>query len=331
MECSAFLKLILPDTLSKITFARIICWIAFGSILLGAFSDMEINEPRFDFGCDGKGKIEEEFLRRNCYDQYSRQNHKIGIPPYLFVIVNVVLILIVPVFYSLIMKSTVDELERNPQDAQVQPRNRRRTLFIAYLCQLIISIVLGITCILILESHLFYYRNFPSNFNCSSPVNGTQYTFNCSSNRAGHKNIWIKVVTVTNGIFAFSAFVEIIWILSRGRHGKEFMENWRFYADHLMKANSDEQREGQPDGIPLVESQRLNRRNDETTNSSEHQEPAHAQNDLYSAIQTLKKNCLQDTEKLSDLKHPFGQPNHGEGHIHDLTCLLYTSPSPRDA
>ncbi|XP_044177555.1 NACHT, LRR and PYD domains-containing protein 14-like [Acropora millepora] len=45
----------------------------------------------------------------------------------------------------------------------------------------------------------------------------------------------------------------------------------------------------------------------------------HAQNDLYSAIQTLKKNCLQDTEKLSDLKQPFGQPNHGEGHIHDLT------------
>ena len=28
---------------------------------------------------------------------------------------------------------------------------------------------------------------------------------------------------------------------------------------------------------------------------------------------------MQDTEKLSDLKQPFGQPNHGEGHIHDLT------------
>ena len=51
----------------------------------------------------------------------------------------------------------------------------------------------------------------------------------------------------------------------------------------------------------------------------EHPEPARAQNDLDSAVQTLKENCLQDTEKLSDLKQPFGQPNHGEGHIHDLT------------
>ena len=51
----------------------------------------------------------------------------------------------------------------------------------------------------------------------------------------------------------------------------------------------------------------------------EHPEPARAQNDLDNAVQTLKENCLQDTEKLSDLKQPFGQPNHGEGHIHDLT------------
>ena len=51
----------------------------------------------------------------------------------------------------------------------------------------------------------------------------------------------------------------------------------------------------------------------------EHPEPARAQNDFDSAVQTLKENCLQDTEKLSDLKQPFGQPNPGEGQIHDLT------------
>ena len=51
----------------------------------------------------------------------------------------------------------------------------------------------------------------------------------------------------------------------------------------------------------------------------EHPEPARAQNDLDSAVQTLKDNCLQDTEKLSDLKQPFGQPSHGEGPIRDLT------------
>ena len=102
------------------------------------------------------------------------------------------------------------------------------------------------------------------------------------------------------------------------------MENWRFYAAHL-KSNSDEQRQGQQDRIPLVESQHgavnipHEPRNNEITKSSEHPEHAQTQNDFHSAILALKKNCLQDTEKLRDLKQPFGQPNHGEGHIHDLT------------
>ena len=51
----------------------------------------------------------------------------------------------------------------------------------------------------------------------------------------------------------------------------------------------------------------------------EHREPARAQNDLDSAVQTLKDNCLQDTEKLDDFKQPFGRPSQGEGHRHNLT------------
>ena len=420
MEFSAIVEKVCPKTLSKVTFALIACWMVSGSILLGAFSDMEINEPRFDFGCDGKGNIDKDFLRGKCYDQYWIQNHKLGIPPYLFVIVNVLLIPIVTFIYSQYAKSTVNELERNPQDAEGQPRNPRRNLFNAYLCQLIVSIVLTITFILFLESHLFYPKNFPSNFSCSiensSSVNGTQSTtlFNCSNRRAGSKNVWTKVVTAANGIFAIFAFLEIIWILSRGRHEKEFMENWQFYADHLQ-SNSDKQRQGQPDSIPLVESQDRavniphkprndeitnsselqehaqarndfhsgqtdwiplvesqdravnipheprndeitnsselqehvqarndfhsgqtdgiplvesqdravnithEPRNDEITNSSELQEHAQARNDFHPTIKKLKWNSLQDTEKPSDLKHPFGQPNPGEGHIYDLT------------
>ena len=93
-----------------------------------------------------------------------------------------------------------------------------------------------------------------------------------------------------NGIFAIFAFLEIIWILSRCRRGKEFLENWRFYADHL-KSNSDEQRQGQLDGIPFVESQHRavnilhEPENDEITKSSEHPEHAQAQNDFHSSIQ----------------------------------------------
>ena len=160
-----------------------------------------------------------------------------------------------------------------------------------------------------LESHIFYPRNFPSNFSCSienlSSVNGTQSTtlFNCYNFRAGSINVWTRVVALANGIFAFFACLEVIWILGRGRNEKEFMENWRFYADHL-KSNLDELRRAVESAtIPLVE----------------HPEYAQAKKDFQSAIQALKNSCLQDTEQPSDLKQPFGLLVPGEGYIHDLT------------
>ena len=291
MEFSAIIEKIRHKTLNKFAFAVVtLFWILFHGILIGVFSDMEYNEPRFDFRCDvtAEDKVNADFIRSECYNHYLIQNHKLLIPPLLFVLVNMSLVPIVTAIYSCYANSTVKALKRSHQDAQRELRDRRRNLFFAYLCQLIINIIFAITFIILLETQLLYPRNFPSHFSCSSSVNGTQSTtsFNCSNHRAASKSIWIRVVTAANGIFALFAFLEIIWILSRCRHGKEFMENWRFYADHL-NSNSDEQRQGQ--------------------------------NDFHSAMQTLKENCLQDTEKLSDLKQPFGQPNHGEGDIHDLT------------
>ena len=291
MEFSAIIEKIRHKTLNKFAFAVVtLFWILFHGILIGVFSDMEYNEPRSDFRCDvtAEDKVNADFIRSECYNHYLKQNHKLLIPPLLFVLVNMSLVPIVTAIYSFYANSTVKALIRSHQDAQRELRDRRRNLFFAYLCQLIINIFFEITFIILLETQLLYPRNFPSHFSCSLSVNGTQSTtsFNCSNHRAASKSIWIRVVTAANGIFALFAFLEIIWILSRGRHGKEFMENWRFYADHL-NSNSDEQRQGQ--------------------------------NDFQSAIKTLKENCLQDTEKLSDLKQPFGQPNHGEGDIHDLT------------
>ncbi|XP_044162945.1 nucleotide-binding oligomerization domain-containing protein 1-like [Acropora millepora] len=327
MDCTPIKEAISPKTLNKFTFALVIVWIVVGATLCIAFAELEISESRYDIRCVTGSNPNSDFILGKCYDQYRMQNHKLRIPPYLFVIVNVLMLPVVTVIYSQYAKSTVDELERNPQDAQGLPRNRRRTLFMAYICQLIINIVLEITFIVLLETDLFYPMIFPSDFSChvsvqNPPFNRTQ--FNCSNQRAGYKNVWTKVVTAANGIFASFAFLEIISILSRGRHGKEFMENWRFYADHL-KSNSDEQRPSEPAGIPLVEppsqhqAVNISLNSDEITMSSEVQEHAQAQNDFNSAIQTLKKNCLQGTDKLSDLKQPFGQPNHGEGQIHDLT------------
>jgi len=123
----------------------------------------------------------------------------------------------------------------------------------------------------------------------------------------------MEVLAATNGIFAIFAFLEIIWILSRGRHGKQFMENWRFYADHL-KWNLDDQRQAQPEGIPLVEPQHRAMISTAIT-----MEDAQLQRDFQSAIHALKENCLQGTEQPSDLKQPFQRPNPDEGDSHQLT------------
>ena len=133
-----------------------------------------------------------------------------------------------------------------------------------------------------------------------------------SIKRAGYKNAWTTVVTVANGILAFFAFLEIIFILSRPRNGNTFIENWQFYADHLNSISGEKgqvQQEAMSSAVNIPQE----------LGNPEHPEPAQAQNDLDSAVQTLKDNCFQGTEKLSDLKQPFGRPNHGEGHRHHLT------------
>ena len=325
-------NLLIPSTFNKLGLLTLKGWIGLGSILSAIFLQMHNSEPSSDFRCDVKDNIDKDFVRGKCFDQYQKQNNKLGVPLYAFIMVNVLVIPVVSVIYSQCVKSIVTELERRHQDAE---RRRSRRLFLAYFCQLAVSCALRIIFIAFLQNELFYPRSFPADFNCS--IKGTSVGFlpnqtkstnsvHCFTHRAGDKNFWTETVKMANGMFAFFAFLEILWIFSRARRGMTFVDNWRFYADHLMKSNSDEQLQGQPDGIPLVESQHRavnishEQRNDEVTNSSEHQEHAQTQNDFHSAIQTLKKNCLQDTDKLSDLKQPFGQPSHGEpGHIHDLT------------
>ena len=288
-------NLLIPSTFNKLGLLTLKGWIGLGSILSAIFLQMHNSEPSSDFRCDVKGNVDKDFVRGKCFDQYQKQNNKLGVPLYAFIIVNVLVIPVVSVIYSQCVKSTVTELERRHQDAE---RGRSGRLFLAYFCQLAVSCALRIIFIAFLEIELFYPRAFPADFNCTIKgrvgflPNQTKSanSVHCFTQRAGDRNFWTETVKMANGIFAFFAFLEILRILSRARNGMKFMDNWQFYADHL--------RSEEP-------------KNDEMTNSSEHQ--------VHSAVQTLKRNCLQDTEKLSDLKHPFGQPNHGEGHIHDLT------------
>ena len=335
VDCTAIKDAIIPKTLNQFTFALVIVWIVVGATLCIAFSELEISESRYDIRCGVTGNtLNIDYIRGKCYDEYRIESHKLGIPPYLFIIVNVLLIPTVTLIYSQYAKSTVTEVERSSQDANRTPRNRRRTLFIAYICHLIISMVLEITFITMLETQLFYPSNFPSDFSCTIEnlsFNRTQNTnlFTCFNQRAGDKNVWIKVVKAANGIFASLAFLEIIWISSRARHGKKFMENWKFYADHL-KSNSDQQGVATAEQTPCVQPQQQlvniqNREqqphNTERTMPPEHPElPQHpqAKTDFQRAIQALKNNYLKRTEKPSDLKQPFGRPNLGEGDVLDL-------------
>ena len=304
MDCTIIKEVISPKTLSKFTFALVLCWIVVGAILCGAFSEIEISEPRYDFRCDGTDDIDKDFLQGKCYDQYRLQNHKRGIAPYAFSLINVSLILFVTCIYSLCVKSKVDKLERSHQDDDTESRDKRRSLFIAYLCQLVVNFALEITFFVLLETHTFYPKNFPSDFSCSIKNLSVKITkstnlSNCNTTRADEKNVWITAAEVVNGLFAFCAFVEIICILSRARNGKKFMENRQFYLDHL-KLNSDAQRPVQPDATPLVERQ-------------------HRASNLRSALKTMKKNCLLGTEQESNLQQPFRRPKLGEkGHRHDL-------------
>ncbi|XP_067042457.1 nucleotide-binding oligomerization domain-containing protein 1-like isoform X1 [Acropora muricata] len=340
VDCTAIKDAIIPKTLNQLRFALVLVWIVVGATLCIAFSELEISESRYDIRCGVTGNtLNIDFIRAKCYDQYRIQNHKLGMPPYLFIIVNVLLILTVTLIYSQCAKSTVTELERSSQDAHRTLRNRRRTLFKAYIWHLIITIVLETTFIVLLETRLFYPKNFPSDFSCtiaktSSNLTQSTSTFDCFHQRADYKNIWINVAKAANGIFAFLAFLEILWILSRARNGKHFMENLQFYADHL-KSNSDEQPEPQPEeamslhniSILFLTPQPINiednaeqpRNMITISQPSEHPKHAQVQTDFQSAIQELKANCLWHTQKPSDLKQPFGRPNPGEDDCLDLT------------
>ena len=282
-----------PKTFNSLSFVAVLLWIFLGLAATGIFSELEISEPRFDFDCVVKTGSDKGFIRRKCFDQYQKKINKLGIPPYAFIIVNFFAISIVSLVYSQYVKSTVNRLEGGHEDAEGERRNprRRRRLFVAYLSQLAAKFALGIIFIVFLETDLFYPGHFPADFACRVEkgndsgdlfTNQTQSTlYKCFSQRAANKTFWINAVTVVNGIFAFFASVEIVWILvSRAKKGRTFMDNRQFYADHL-RSNSDQQQ----GGVKL---------------------------ELREAMKKMKDDCLNCTQQLNDLKHPFRRKP-GEG------------------
>ena len=320
-----------PKTFNSLSFVAVLLWIFVGLAATGIFSELEISEPRFDFDCVVKTGSDKGFIRRKCFDQYQKKINKLGIPPYAFIIVNFSAISIVSLVYSQYVKSTVNRLEGGHEDAEGERRNprRRRRLFVTYLSQLAAKFALGIIFIVFLETDLFYPGHFPTDFTCRVEkdndsgdllTNQTQSTrYKCFSQRATNKTFWINAVTVVNGIFAFFAFVEIVWILSRAKKGRTFMDNRQFYADHL-RSNSDQQQETPPGEIPEV----VNIQNVSSSpgDSGEAEQEMLLEDSgipreelkLSEAIKKMRDDCLNITEELTDLNQPFGR-NPGE----DLT------------
>ena len=129
-------------TLNEFTSVLVICWIVVGTILYEAFVELEINASRFDFRCAVTGDIDTDFIRGNSYHRCEIQNHRVGIPPYAFILVNVSPSPVMTVICSQCVKSTADL-----QDAEGEARRRSHRLFFANLCQLLVSMALAITSI----------------------------------------------------------------------------------------------------------------------------------------------------------------------------------------
>ena len=218
---------LVPSTFSCLGLLTVRGWYYLGMMLApGKLLEIQFNEPSSDLRCDVNNSIDKDFIRGMCFDQYQKQNNRLGLPLYAFITFNFLVIHVVAVFYSQIVKSTVRELEsRHGQDAE---QRRSCFLFCAYFCQLAISCGLRIISFTCLEREQFYPKMFPANFTCSIK----NVSVHCFTQRGGEKNVWIETVKYANGFFALVAFLEILWILLRARK-----ENWQFYVDHL-KSNS---------------------------------------------------------------------------------------------
>ena len=314
--------LAVKKALSILSFLIFILWIVVCVCLSGIFILIEINDSTSDIRCDAefKDKDEKEHIREKCFDKYQEEYNKF--PVYGFVLINGFILAIVPIIYSLCLKSRVDKLETPNRNVERQPQ-QSRVLFTAYCSQLAATIVLATVFIIVLQIHGFRAStNFPSNFECNplkqgsnssafSSSNGSRANtdiYPCRNTRANKKFGGSVALTVFNGIWAFFAFIELVWILSRARNGTQFMDDSRFYADHLR---SNREQEKSKKAVPL--SSQDSEEDSASSLSEQHSafEPEQ-QTELQAELTRLKDCIIERTEQLKDLNQPI-RTRQGEG------------------
>ena len=255
-------------TLSGLSYLILALWCIVGGFLFLIFLTVENLKPSSDISCDEKvnDNHEKNSIREKCYDDYYEKYSKF--PVYAFVLINFFSIAIVPIIYSRVLKSRVNELETHNENVEEQLRqNQSRFLFTAYCCQLAATIVLATVFIIILQTRVFNAStHFPSNFKCNpgkqgsnsaafSSTNGSLAKtdiYTCKNRRATQKFAGSVALTVFNGIWAIFALIELVWIFSRARNGLQFMYDPQFYADHLRSNRGQEQRPQQSEEAVLL-------------------------------------------------------------------------------
>ena len=250
-------EFILPKTFNRFSYVENVFWILCGVTLSGIFLDIEINESRLDFVC-GSSDDGKELILGMCWEQYEKQNNKFGFPIYGFVILNFFVTASVWAIYSQAVKSRVNELEERTNKRSTEPG---KTIFKAYLSQLVVRILLGIFFVL-LQALLLYPRSFSSIFHCnlanegnftaSRNVKQAQTTYQCHDQRAGNKTFWGYAVIVVTGTFTLFALFEMLYILiALPRKVKQYKEDEKFHKYYLKSIPPIDEPDAKPRQRPF--------------------------------------------------------------------------------
>ena len=168
--------------LNIFSFIIFVTWIIACCILAGVFILIEIGESTSNIRCDAEfnDKDEKDLIRDKCFDEYQKEYNKL--PVFGFVLINCFIMAMVPIIYSLCLKSRVNELETLNQNV-VGQLQQSRVLFTAYCCQLAATIVLATVFIIVLQTRAFRAStNFPSNFECNLLKQGSNSSASSSTN-----------------------------------------------------------------------------------------------------------------------------------------------------
>ena len=247
--------------------------------LLAVTAVLRSNE-RLRFSCQSA-----THLRDYCLVRYDK--HYTPLPLYGFVLLCFVPLVLMCITYSwCFVKSRVDELETalkaDPENPRRRPRVASRRVFRCYFIHLLLRCLWGILCAA-LQKCVFYLAGFPAEFACVAPtvkptVNSTKSNatkdysavkINCDNSVASDKNLNATLILVVNVVLALLAFGEMLYLLVRALHSKEFTLDSEFCQKHFWNKKT----------LSLTQRQMIYRMKEQIKRKTETLEPLIANSD----------------------------------------------------